>query len=157
MRYKPFLDYIVSQHPTTIAEMGCGAANITKLLVDKIDSQHFCLDADGDMLHLAERSISSNIKYTKGDIREFRTTQKFDVIHSHGVLEHLSDDDIKKTINNQLKMSNKLIHYVPSHKYEVKSFGDERLLTVDQWKKLHKPTNILEFNNGFDYILIWEQ
>jgi hypothetical protein len=45
---------------------------------------------------------------------------------------------------------------VPGEKYKEPSFGDERLLSIEKWMDLN-PTDIIEFNEGFDLILYWKK
>ena len=136
-----------------IAEFGCGISNITKLIINK-RSNFTVIDNNNDMLRLSEINLDKNINYMLGNITQ-RMNLKSDLIHSHGVLEHFSVNNIKKVINNQLKISNNLIHYVPSNKYSYKSFGDELLLSKEEWEELVNPDEIIEFNNGYDLILKW--
>jgi len=165
-QYKPFTDLIANNtcRLSHIAEFGCGAGNITKILIEDYNiSNNTCLDVDSDILHIANRNIDSHhvsslrssVCYKKADIRD--KVGHFDIIHSHGVLEHLPDDVIQEAIKSQLSQANTLIHYVPSNKYGFKSFGDERLLSKEEWVTKHKPTNIVEFNDGFDIILVWSK
>lgn len=139
----------------TIAEFGCGISNITKLIMNN-NSEFSVIDNNTNMLKLSRSNLNKNINYILLDITK-RYNKNFDLIHSHGVLEHLSINNIKKSIGNQLKISNNLFHYVPSNKYNYKSFGDELLLSKEQWKGLVNPDEIIEFNNGYDLILKWRE
>ena len=42
------------------------------------------------------------------------------------------------------------IHYVPLDKYEVPSYGDERLLPYEFWLDMLKPKEWALFNDGHD-------
>jgi len=144
----------------SIGEFGCGIGNITKMLIKYNPySFHNLIDSSSSILDLANNHLrNTNGRYdlTQWDILEPYKI-KFDLIHSHGVLEHFSNQDITKIINNQLAISPLLIHYVPSDKYDYKSFGDERLLPKEYWRREFKPTEIIEFNNGYDLILKWRK
>jgi hypothetical protein len=47
------------------------------------------------------------------------------------------------------------VHYVPGL-YDKPTFGDERLMSVDAWWKICKPSQIITFNDGLDYALVFE-
>jgi trans-aconitate methyltransferase len=166
-RYKPFLDLILenTKYVDYVAEIGCGAANITRCLIESGmpgDILNYLADNDVDMLALAKqnaREIDLNHIIQRADIT--RWVPPADLIHSHGVLGHFSDTDIRKIVLNGFDYQNFggetaiQIHYVHSYKYEKPSFGDERLMTKEQWQEICEPDRIIEFNDGFDYILCW--
>lgn len=35
--------------------------------------------------------------------------------------------------------------------------GDERLLHIDHWREIHRPTYWQTFNDGRDAVLVWRQ
>lgn len=158
-KYAPFIEVLKAQNAKTIAEFGCGIGTITKILIDqKVGDIHHLLDNCRSMLAMAHQNLTGLEfeMYLHNILKPFDFVEKLDMIHSHGVLEHFSDQDIRQIISNQKDLAKVLVHYVPSHKYDKPSFGDERLLTVDEWKKICQPTEIIEFNNGYDLILIWK-
>lgn len=168
-KYRPFLDLIIAQNPSSLIETGCGTGNITRLLTNDLPNADFtCLDRDRKMLTLCENNLResphrSRIRIKRQDItaRGYGTSGSKDnrvpvLLHSHGVLEHFNDRDIETIIDNQLRVTSRLIHYVPSSKYGSKAFGDERLLSSNDWQRICNPSRIVEFNQGFDLALIWE-
>lgn len=82
------------------------------------------------------------------------------IAYSHGFLEHFDDVAIKALVTCQLSHADLAINYVPSYKYKTPSFGDERLLKPSDWydmfQKGVKP-KIIEFNDGYDIILVWRR
>lgn len=177
VKYGQMIQYIVHQlkafHGKKLAEYGCGAANISRLIVEASCKFKFPLpfvhliDIDSRMLDLARHNMQEAGMRPKDD---FAATQAnivepvmsyfangYDIIYSHGVLEHFTDTQIRFAISEQLKKAPMLIHYVPSDKYTEPSFGDERLLSPAQWKEICNPTDIMEFNAGYDLLLIWER
>lgn len=156
--YYLFIEEIVGKldSDSSLIEMGCGMGNITKLIHRRMSEVNsICVDRDRDMLKLTELNSDDRTQIFKHDILD-EFGGRFDLIHSHGVLEHLPIEGISATIRNQLKMSSNLVHYVPTKAYLGKSFGDEKLMSVDEWVKLVSPTRVIAFNNDKDLILIWE-
>ena len=108
------------------------------------------------MLLLARKNLAaiSNVSFRHGDIinkQGFKRHLIPTIVHSHGVLEHMQDDDIKTAVQNWPLQSQ--FHYVPSSKYKEQSFGDERLMDSETWKKL-TDSKIVEFNDGYDYMIV---
>jgi trans-aconitate methyltransferase len=166
-RYAPFIQEIISHPYHFIEEHGCGPGFITKIIrqdYPKDDVLYYMYDNDTDILELTKQNLEWN-KHSRDILIQQHDLKKYsqmlpryvDVIFSHGVLEHFDDNTIREVINMQLTRGKTLIHYVPSNKYEIPSFGDERLMSPKEWKNICQPTEIKEFNNGFDLILIWNQ
>ena len=162
LKYKNFIDIIYDNidEDSIIVELGCGMGNITRVLIERnkfSNNSYKVLDIDKGMLHLCMQNfkkLNNIVKIHNMDIRKSYLTG--DIAHSHGVLEHFSDSNIKCIIENQLLNYKKIFHYVPSAKYEAPSFGDERLLTKKEWQNICNPDEIVEFNEGFDLVLIWK-
>ena len=149
-RYKPFVDILNNTGATTYAEFGCGIGTIT-CLINK--GKHILIDRDLDILNLAEINTCYRHLYIQSNIKDIEIN-KVDVIHSHGVLEHLDNKTILDVVAKQKKSSKIGIHYVPTDKYTTKSFGDERLMSVETWCRLVKPKETILFNDDKDLILI---
>lgn len=174
-RYAPFIDKIITiagkQNALYIAEMGCGAANVSRIIKKYYTTGiHMLVDKCPKMLDLAKQNMNGEkdvffftADITDGDLRKaldlpiLGPPPRIDLIHAHGVLEHFDNETIRKIIKLQLEMSPIAIHYVPSSKYEKPSFGDERLMSPAQWDQIAKPTSIEFFNDGYDLILTWER
>ncbi len=157
-RYAPFIDIVLShiRPGDGVGEAGAGMGTITRALLDfGSRGDHVCLELDGDMLELADYQVGLRSGMWQLDIRE-QLPRVFDVIHGHGVLEHFSDCDIRKIIHTHRESGARAaIHYVPGEKYVTPSFGDERLMSVDAWREIAAPDEVVTFNDGFDYALIW--
>ena len=162
-RYAPFIKYVTlhAYDKPVIAEMGCGAANVSRILSQSIDAEQILVDKCPRMLKLADINMTGSSKYTlvQADLtRSLSFLQDRDVglMYAHGVLEHFSDFQIRKILAGQKKITDTIIHYVPSNKYEKPSFGDERLMSPEQWYDICQPDSIIEFNDGYDLILSWK-
>jgi cyclopropane fatty-acyl-phospholipid synthase-like methyltransferase len=137
-----------------VLEMGCGTSIVTKLLYNS-KTRFIVADNCRRMTFLSRINLGQRkVKVLLADITK-PLNFKVDLLHSHGVLEHFTKEQIKDIVRTQLTCSKILVHYVPSNKYKVKSFGNELLLSKKQWFDLVKPSEILEFNKGLDLILIW--
>jgi SAM-dependent methyltransferase len=163
-RYAPFLDAIrrYMKQGDRVVEVGCGLATITKLLIQGRSKRPWvgfrAYDLSPDMVALAKENLSEDGDYPVlvGDMRD-RLSCYPDIIHGHGVLEHYSDEDIRRTIEaHSWSGARVALHYVPGEGYEKPTFGDERLMGISEWKRIAQPTEVEPFNGGNDYTLIWE-
>jgi SAM-dependent methyltransferase len=163
-QYKPFLDAIRieldrAQGPETVLEVGCGIGTISHILTRhgdrRYDNTYLALDSDPRMLATAEGYIGDRCRVIRGDMRS-HAWLKADIIHGHGVLEHLDDHGIYQTLEaHQRSGARAAIHYVPGAGWGKPSFGDERLLPFHWWVDKWEPHEAISFNGARDYVLIW--
>jgi len=157
-RYSPYLAYLNDNiRPNMkLGEFGCGTSLVTKLIWNK-HCKFTVTDNNLQMLELTSTNLKNfKVKKCLIDIQK-PIKDKFDLIYSHGVLEHFDPNNIDIIISNQLKICSHLVHYVPTIKYEKPSFGDERLWSHKYWLNRFKPTQSIHFNNDYDLILIWRR
>ena len=170
LRYRHFLcaihDVGADIKPKRIVEVGCGTAMVTSRLrflhdkgigrtrwLNNADRITILVDSDPCMLAFAARWLPESVQVL-ADIREEQPASQF--YHGHGVLEHFSDTDILKILELHRQGGAKAaVHYVPGNKYKTRSFGDERLMPLEFWRDLTKPTEVTTFNDDYDYCLIW--
>ena len=60
----------------------------------------------------------------------------FDVAFSQGFFEHFSDDQIEALLAEQSRVARRVVLSVPNRRYAVQDFGDERLLTREEWETM---------------------
>jgi len=170
-RYAPFIGEIMTNMKAgdRVIEIGCGLATITSILAENagrllIDeggesrecfAGFRCFDISPVMVKLARQNLYEGYPVDVGDAR-LPTNRLPDIIHSHGMLEHMSDEDIRAVIEASRKDGARVaIHYVPGEKYVTPSFGDERLMSLKAWEQICAPTEAYTFNDGYDYVLKW--
>lgn len=144
-KYQPFL-YVVKNYVKsrvffeTIAEVGCGTANTTRFLLEEAPKKNYhCMDIDNKMVNLAMENIGMkrrNVTYHIQNVLKSIDGMAFDVVHSHGLLEHFSDIEIQRIFLKLARASDVQVHYIPSDGYKEQSFGDERLLPLEHWMDL---------------------
>lgn len=163
-RYAPFIQEIVRSIKSgdRVVEVGCGLATITSILssMPQGDGRPWCgfrcYDINPDMVEYARMNLRDVHPVEVGDAR-LPTGRLPDIVHSHGMLEHLSDEDIRAVVEAHRKDGARIaIHYVPGEKYETPSYGDERLMSLAEWHLIAAPTRSFTFNDDHDYVLIWE-
>jgi trans-aconitate methyltransferase len=153
-RYAPHIEAIQSliKPNMTVTEVGCGIGTITKCLFSKGNIRYVATDLDPDMLSLAKRNLGTGVSVRRWSAF---VPLEADIIHGHGLLEHFYDNEIERIIAAHARKARCAVHYVPGAAYKSPSFGDERLLTAADWKRIAHPDKIIEFNDGYDYCLMW--
>jgi 2-polyprenyl-3-methyl-5-hydroxy-6-metoxy-1,4-benzoquinol methylase len=153
-RYWPLFMAAKALKPGTICEEGIGIGNVSKILSTMIPNiTCYGFDNSEDMLNLCRENNPDAIVW-HSDILKPVTVKHSDIVITHGVLEHFSDQDIRTILDRYKLMRTRHIHYVPTNKYETQSFGDERLLSPMHWLKLMKPKDYVLFNDNHDLLLI---
>lgn len=61
---------------------------------------------------------------------------RFSITVSQGLMEHFADDEIGRLIEEQLRVADRVSFSVPNAAYGRLDFGNERLLTVDEWRHM---------------------
>lgn len=159
-KYAPFLEALYKTHGWKFTEIGCGAGNVTRILREMhqgADFDYHLIDSCPKMLGLAlENNPVPNCTFSCADITG-KSVNETSLIHSHGLLEHFDDANIRYVIENMLQCAPVQIHYVPGAKYEQPSRGDERLMSPDQWKhilrRLGRFVTVSTFNDDFDILI----
>lgn len=159
LRYAPFIDAIASriEHQATVLELGAGTGTITAALQWRGRKAYFITtDIDDDQLATLDKRFAETPAVSVGKLNAMSPWGPYaDVVHSHGMLEHFDDARIQRVISNWKSRSRFQVHYVPGL-YPSPTFGDERLMSVDAWWKICKPSQIITFNDGLDYALVFE-
>jgi SAM-dependent methyltransferase len=159
-RYAPFISAIRARvaYNDLILELGSGTGTITKALCVTTGRRctYAATDYDPEMVKLTKERLTHNdvSVYVEDALHNLHPT-KAEVVHSMGMLEHFEDFAIQKIIDNY-RHARVQVHYVPGL-YDAPTFGDERLMSVDEWWRICKPDQIITFNGGLDYALIFER
>ena len=157
---KDFINKVIKYSKNKkVLEAGCGTGIMAGYLQKK-GLKVTVLDLNEKILTYAkELAKESNIiipcNYTKGDILNLNYEKNtFDISYSNGVLEHFNDEEIIKTLKQQMNISKYVIFGVPSN-YFTRSenmYGNERRLTLDEWKKIiHQANGKIIEQSGFHY------
>jgi acetyltransferase-like isoleucine patch superfamily enzyme/MoaA/NifB/PqqE/SkfB family radical SAM enzyme len=84
------------------------------------------------------KRYNGNANFFLGDLLrdESYSRNYYDVVFHQGVLEHFSDDEIRKIISIQVQHTDHVVFSVPSQYFPRKVFGDERLLSKEKWGEI---------------------
>lgn len=163
--FKDFIEIIKNNTPTNgnILEIGNGTGSLSVYL-NKNGYNNSCLQIDKDMTDLLIRISEQN----NTDVKTYtsKTTQtpfddkQFDTSFSFELFETLEDNELETSINEALRVSNKLILLIPTIDVASNRLrGNERLRTQKQWEDFitehnHKITNKKELDNGYIVLVL---
>jgi ubiquinone/menaquinone biosynthesis C-methylase UbiE len=141
--HREFLDEALAQKPRRLLEAGCGSG-IMSVYFSKQRIACTAVDRDAEVLAKARESAAKlgggAVKFMQGDIFRLGFSDgAFDAVFSQGVLEHFDDEMIRKAAKESLRVAPRAWVSVPSGFYNHKDFGDERLLSENEWKKILEP------------------
>ncbi len=131
------LFFILASRPRLILEAGCGTATHSLVLV-WAGINCIALDNDLTVVQNAARNIkNSRISFVVADIfhMPFRKGT-FDVCFNQGLLEHLSPEGVVRLLREEAEVARRVIASVPSDNYPTKDFGDEMLLSPNDWSRM---------------------
>lgn len=145
--HKDFLKEILRGAPRTTLEAGCGSA-VMSIFLAMTGVQTTACDRDKEVLQKASqtaRQWNGPVKFVKEDILKMSfADNSFEVVFSQGVLEHMNDEQIRRASRESLRVAKRFIFSVPGENYRHQDFGDERLLSEAQWKKMLNGVGNLE-------------
>lgn len=161
-KYSLFLEVIKSLSlGGMVKEEGIGIGSVSKALMNMgiNKDQLYGSDIDKDMITLCSINLDNRVKIFREDI--FSVSKKYtsntNVICTHGVLEHFSDQQIHNILYSHRVTPAKFgVHYVPTDMYPEPSFGDERLLPIEHWIRTFNPFHYYVDNHGKDLYLIFK-
>lgn len=144
---QPLIKEIIklSNYNGRILEAGCGTGVISTHL-SSLNYDVTAIDIDKDMLDLAKqftKFTKSSPKFKRQNLFNLKYPKDFfDIVFSHGILEHFSDKTIINIVNNELKISKKVLISIPSDYYKEKDkiYGDERFMSVKKWESILNKT-----------------
>jgi len=134
-------DEIIKLKPKKIVEVGSGTG-VMSILLSHLGYDVISIDNDKNVLELAKLNnakFNGNVKFEFGDA--FKTKYKnkeFDVAYSQGFYEHFKNKDIKKLLDEQLRISKYVVISVPNKYYPECDYGNERLISTTDWVKKFK-------------------
>ncbi|MFC1861453.1 class I SAM-dependent methyltransferase [Chloroflexota bacterium] len=139
--HKTFLNEIVSvgHKDKEILEVGCGNGTHS-IFLSRLGYNVISIDNDEEVLNIARQnntSFDGRVTFKEADAYNLPFgDNRFAVCFSQGFFEHFDDHNIKKLLKEQLRVSNVVVFSVPTFYYPDQEFGDERLISREDWLKI---------------------
>ena len=145
---KKFLKFVLkySNNGKPVLECGAGTGKFSVYL-SMLGLDVYSLDLEKEMveqtINLSKSKHPENlVKAVQGDAFNIPYDDgTFSVTHSSGVMEHYSDEEIVKLINEQLRVSDVCVFSVPTAYFEKKMLGNERFLSRKKWREIISKSN----------------
>jgi 2-polyprenyl-3-methyl-5-hydroxy-6-metoxy-1,4-benzoquinol methylase len=83
------IEDILSFHPKSVLEFGCGVGKNLELLGDKVD-EHLGIDISATAVDIARKK---NLTVINGDERTLKTIKNHDIVFTCSVLDHIEEID----------------------------------------------------------------
>lgn len=149
-----YLFNIMKGFPKSLLEIGCGPADHSMFLLKLFPWIHISLiDLDIKIINLLKKRHKNKInKYYICDVMDqkeiinlkFKENQ-FDVVYSQGLMEHFTDNELKKVITNFLPYTKKMIFSIPGENYPSHDYGDEILRNKNDLDRILKQIPKIKF------------
>jgi len=148
---KEFANELVSlPRASKILEVGTGSGTFS-ILLSWLGFSITSIDLDPKVIEQAEANAEKfNAKITFQIADTFKLpfpNDSFDVIFHQGLLEHFNNEDIRRILNEQLRVAKRVIFSVPNNLYPRRDFGNERLMDKSTWENILSQYKILKSQN----------
>lgn len=101
--------------------------------------------------HIIERArllankMKVKVNYMEADTFDLPfADDTFDTVFHQGLMEHFTDDEIKRMITEQLRVAKRVVISIPNFLYPRRDLGNERLLRKEVWERLLKDFIIIK-------------
>lgn len=142
---REFLNTIIATQAKNILEIGAGTGTMS-IFLSQLGFEATTLDNDEKVVgraNLAKEKLGGKNEIVLGDAFNLPFQDRsFDVVFHQGLLEHFSDEDIHKLLEEHLRVAPTVIFSVPNSYYFGREFGDERLMSKNMWENILKPYQV---------------
>ena len=144
---REFLNAIHQLAPKTILEIGSGSGGMA-IFLSWLGFDVVSIDIEPAVVEKAKaenQRLHGQAKFVVADAFALPfANHSFDLIIHQGLLEHFSDADIRKLLDEQLRCAPQVLFSVPNHFYMRRDFGNERLMSPSQWESILAPYRIIK-------------
>lgn len=133
--------------PMKFLEVGIGAATFS-MAIASLSRKVWAIDKNPGVVKDAKRRckrLGADVDIRLGDAFDIPfPDDSFDIAFSQGVLEHFTDEEIHKLVQEQLRVAKQVLFSVPSEWHPNKLIGNERFMSVKEWLKILDGFNVTE-------------
>jgi len=148
----PYLWQVRREAKVSALEIGCGRGVHSTLLSYTV-GHVVGVDSEAELVTEARRQNSKfhgRARFLHGNAFDLGFPERsFDVCFSQGFLEHFSDKEICLLVDKQLSFAKTVVASVPSNYYPTRDKGDERLMLMEDWRRILDNYDTKIFHYGF--------
>ena len=146
-RHTRFIGSVLADQPKRLLEVGTGSGTMSVFLsslgydVTSIDNDEAVLSVAGK----TSEAFRGDVRFELADAFDLPYGDgDFDVAFSQGLMEHFSDEEIARMMEEQLRVARTAVFSVPNNFYGQKDVGNERLLTKERWERVVSQFRVVE-------------
>ncbi len=147
---RPFLAAVLDQVPRqgTACEVACGSGYASIWLSQRSVRAHG-FDADATNVERTRQIndiLGGHAQFWSGDAFQFFAEEaaRYDVVHHHGLLHRYAVPWIRALLAQQVVRADKVVFSVPSVYFPHEPGPQERLLPLEEWRRILEPFRILD-------------
>lgn len=148
--HKFYLEKIIELRPKRVLEVGCGPG-IRSVFLSCLGIDCVALDSDKGIVDSVKRynkKFHGKAGVVQGDAFKLPyKDQSFDIVFNAGFLEHFNDEEKKALVREFTRVAKYYIFMVPNKAHRLRPYGNEDLLTSDQWENILSEFTIIESQN----------
>ena len=148
---KEFVNELAALSSTSkVLEVGTGSGTFS-IFLSWLGFSVTSIDLDPKVIEQARvnaQKFNAQINFQIGDTFKLPfPDNSFDVVFHQGLLEHFSDADIGRILDEQLRVAKRVIFSVPNSLYPRRDFGNERLMDKSAWENILDKYKIIKSQN----------
>ena len=142
-----YMEKIIELNPSSVLEVGCGPGTRCVFL-SYLGIKTKAIDIDEEIIkqvNVYNKKFRGSVLTGVEDAFKLPYEDKeFDVIFNAGFLEHFLDPDKIKLVKEFTRVAKYYIFMVPNKNYRLRPYGNEDLLTKNQWDNILCDFEIIE-------------
>lgn len=127
-----------------VLEVGCGTGRLTKLVSELSSAKKYlAIDISEDLISVAKNELDNpNLSFQCVNLLEFQTQEKFDLVFSCEVLQHIDPDQINNIISKLISFSKHKLIFVESYDHEQIGYSKDDYFFMHDYKKIFSTLNL---------------
>jgi 2-polyprenyl-3-methyl-5-hydroxy-6-metoxy-1,4-benzoquinol methylase len=127
-----------------ILELGCGTGRLTKLIAKLPNWKRFvAIDLSENLLEIAKMQTKNfPIQYQCKSIDDFSSIEKFDLVFSCEVIQHINPSNILSSLKKIISLSNNKVILVETYDYTKIGTSKDEYFFIHNYEEIFKKLNI---------------
>lgn len=140
LHHLPLLWAVMKTRPRSVLEVGSGTGSLA-IGLSYVCPSVLSVDLNPALVGRCEangRKLRGLAQFGQADAFNLAAfgDDEFDVVCSQGFFEHFDDEQIEALLREQTRVAKRVVLSVPNDRYGKQDFGNERLLTKEEWDAL---------------------
>lgn len=138
------IKFLKNAHWESILEIGCGTGRLTKQIAPLQNWKKFvAIDLSDDLLKIAKHNTKNYpIEYHCMNIDEFPTEQKFDLVFSCEVVQHINPSRIVESLKKIISLSNNKVILVETYDHSKIGTSKDEYFFIHNYEEIFKKFNL---------------